>query len=110
LRRRGFALHEGFEPKTLEGLRGTLGAWSLHGEGIHGGLALPFLFWSICLERGAHLEEEGRTRFLQLLTRRGALVRSRRGLMHEEARERAQAFMVRDIHFQPQFIFCDQIC
>jgi hypothetical protein len=61
LEERGFALHEGFEPKTLEGLRGTLGAWSLHGEGIHGGLALPFLFRSFCLERGAHLEEEGRT-------------------------------------------------
>jgi hypothetical protein len=61
------------------------------------------------MEEGAS-EEEGRTCFLHMLTRRGALVRLRRDLMHEEARERAQAFMVRDIHFQPQFIYCDQFC
>jgi hypothetical protein len=30
--------------------------------------------------------------------------------MHEEARRRAHAFMVRDFPFQSQFIFCGQIC
>jgi hypothetical protein len=70
---------------------------------------LSLLFRSICMEEGAS-EEEGRTIFLQLLTRRGALVRSERGLMHEEARRRAHAFMVRDFPFQSQFIFCGQIC
>ena len=30
--------------------------------------------------------------------------------MHEEARRRALSFMVRDIHLQSQFIYCDQIC
>jgi hypothetical protein len=30
--------------------------------------------------------------------------------MHEEARRRAHAFMVRDFPFQSQFIYCDQIC
>jgi hypothetical protein len=61
------------------------------------------------MEEGAS-EEEGRTCFLHMLTRRGALVRLRRDLMHEEARERAHAFMVRDIQLLPQFIYCDQIC
>jgi hypothetical protein len=116
LRRRGFALHEGFEPKTLEGLRGILGAWSLelgarwmHGEFIHGATAILFCSGAFAWRR-AHLRRRGALVFLHMLTRRGALVRLRRDLMHEEARERAQAFMVRDIHFQPQFIYCDQFC
>jgi hypothetical protein len=68
LRRRGFALHEGFEPKTLEGLRGILGTWSLelgarwmHGEFIHGAIAILFC-------SGAFAWREGR-----ILRRRGAL-------------------------------------
>jgi hypothetical protein len=60
LRRRRGALHEGFEPKTFEGLRETLGAWSLHGEFIHGALASlscqeHFYGGGAHLERRAHL-------------------------------------------------------
>jgi hypothetical protein len=55
LRRRGFALHEGFEPKTLESLRETLGACGLLGEFIHGAIAI--LFYSAAFAwRRAHLE------------------------------------------------------
>jgi hypothetical protein len=81
----------------------------MHGELIHG--ATFFLFCSGAFAwRRAHLRRRGAPYFLQLLTRRGALVRSERGLMHEEARRRAHAFMVRDFPFQSQFIFCGQIC
>ena len=94
--------------KTLEGLRGTLWAWSLHGEFIHGGLALPFLFRSFCLERGAHLEEEGRTWFLQLLTRRGDLIRWRWGLLHEDSRRRPLALLVSSLEqHSPMFYWRD---
>jgi len=70
LRRRGFALHEGFEPKTLEGLRGILGAWSLelgarwmHGEFIHGATAILFCSGAFAWRR-AHLRRRGALVFL----------------------------------------------
>jgi hypothetical protein len=99
LRRRGFALHEGFESKNLEGLRGILGAWSLvlgarwmHGEFIHGATAILFCSEAFAWRR-AHLRRRGALVFLHMLTRRGALVRLRRGLMHEERKGRPLAFI-----------------
>ena len=59
LRRRGFALL-GVWAKTLESLRETLGACGLHGEFIHGAIAIlsssgAFAWRRAHLERRAHL-------------------------------------------------------
>jgi hypothetical protein len=75
LRRRGFALHEGFEPITLEGLRGILGARWMHGEFIHGATATLSCLGAFTWRR-AHLRRRGALVFLHMLTRRGALIRS----------------------------------
>jgi hypothetical protein len=75
LRRRGFALHEGFEPKTLESLRETLGACGLLGEFIHGATTILSSLGAFAWRR-AHLERRGALVFLQMFIRRGILVRS----------------------------------
>jgi len=56
-------------------LRETLGAWSLHGEFIHGAIAILSSSGAFAWRR-AHLERRGAPDFLQMFSRRGILVRS----------------------------------